>query len=745
MEETSGGRNAREVPSIVGQWREQCARDFTNLLDAIRVSTETVTLVVDPDLLGPLRLVLGEDLSLLQTYGVGRMILLTPDSWDFRELDVDSPYVVYLVRPVPTWMRIIASHVQEHSRKTRTWPITASARSSEAAFTTLSYLTPAGSSQNSALYDPVHAPAGTTQFAIIFTPQCSIVCDRVLEEEGVKGMVGIYEYALHLLPYGDLQRTYGTITNIKGRGLHAQTVADLLLRYTQEEAESKKKRGVPTTGGADAEAEADADNDNDGTDSSKKKGLKSRKTSPRGKSTVPTRIDALILLDRSLDLVTPLATQFTYEGIIAEVLGIDHGSTEADPGVVPVPGADEDEGGKGGRRGRGRGNEGRGGGRGRGRGRGREAGKNGAGGDEDSDAASDEKVRISLYGAGALFNDLRDVNFAALRQVMQDKARVITPKYLVGRHVPLWTLSQNEKEGYLLPESELQSLLPEFASLQTDYQSLQMHTNLADKVLQATRHPAFIARLQFEQRLVATGDVARNPLLEQAVRAGEQLVKVLRLLCLSSVVGGGLPRPAYDRYRAMILDKYGMHHICTLDNLESAGLLTPLIGKPMFPKLRELMRLVVPEAQNGQPLDIAYTHSGYAPLSVRLVEAAANDGWQGGELKRLHNVLGPVFEYAVNEDGDVLSGDGASSSSQSKDGKTRRRDRTLSPRDRSPRSGQDNVEPKVALVFIIGGMTHAEAAALRWLSSRGRTQYLIGTTKLLTGDTFIEPLIEEIF
>lgn len=118
----------------------------------LQVSTETVTLVVDPDLLGPLRLVLGEDLSLLQTYGVGRMILLTPDSWDFRELDVDSPYVVYLVRPVPTWMRIIASHVQEHSRKTRTWPITASARSSEAAFTTLSYLTPAGSSQNSGSY-----------------------------------------------------------------------------------------------------------------------------------------------------------------------------------------------------------------------------------------------------------------------------------------------------------------------------------------------------------------------------------------------------------------------------------------------------------------------------------------------------------------------------------------------------------------------------------------------------------------
>ncbi len=50
-----------------------------------------------------------------------------------------------------------------------------------------------------------------------------------------------------------------------------------------------------------------------------------------------------------------------------------------------------------------------------------------------------------------------------------------------------------------------------------------------------------------------------------------------------------------------------------------------ITGKPMFPKLRELLRLVVPEAQNGQPLDMAYTHSGFAmhsPLRVCVVCAA---------------------------------------------------------------------------------------------------------------------------
>ena len=33
-------------------------------------------------------------------------------------------------------------------------------------------------------------------------------------------------------------------------------------------------------------------------------------------------IDTLILLDRTVDLVTPLSTQLTYEGLIDEIYGI---------------------------------------------------------------------------------------------------------------------------------------------------------------------------------------------------------------------------------------------------------------------------------------------------------------------------------------------------------------------------------------------------------------------------------------
>lgn len=37
------------------------------------------------------------------------------------------------------------------------------------------------------------------------------------------------------------------------------------------------------------------------------------------------QVDALILIDRDVDKVSPLCTQLTYEGLIDEVFGINHG------------------------------------------------------------------------------------------------------------------------------------------------------------------------------------------------------------------------------------------------------------------------------------------------------------------------------------------------------------------------------------------------------------------------------------
>ena len=44
----------------------------------------------------------------------------------------------------------------------------------------------------------------------------------------------------------------------------------------------------------------------------------------QGSSDTAPQIDAIVLLDRAVDLLTPLCTQLTYEALIDEVYGIKY-------------------------------------------------------------------------------------------------------------------------------------------------------------------------------------------------------------------------------------------------------------------------------------------------------------------------------------------------------------------------------------------------------------------------------------
>jgi vacuolar protein sorting-associated protein 33A len=46
---------------------------------------------------------------------------------------------------------------------------------------------------------------------------------------------------------------------------------------------------------------------------------------PTGLSAQSEQIDALIVLDRGVDMITPLLTQLTYEGLVDELIGIKNG------------------------------------------------------------------------------------------------------------------------------------------------------------------------------------------------------------------------------------------------------------------------------------------------------------------------------------------------------------------------------------------------------------------------------------
>lgn len=86
-----------------------------------------------------------------------------------------------------------------------------------------------------------------------------------------------------------LQRAFGLFPRIIGKGNAAKRLADLLKRHRQS---------------------------SHGT---------------YGDLELSDQVDGLIILDRSVDWVTPMCTQLTYEGLLSEYIGIKNSHIEVDP------------------------------------------------------------------------------------------------------------------------------------------------------------------------------------------------------------------------------------------------------------------------------------------------------------------------------------------------------------------------------------------------------------------------------
>ena len=83
-----------------------------------------------------------------------------------------------------------------------------------------------------------------------------------------------------------LESRFGIIPTIKGKGASAKKVADIIVRMRRELPEESCGEGEEQ------------------------------------------EIDELILVDRESDLVTPMLTQLTYEGLIDDIYGISNGIVE---------------------------------------------------------------------------------------------------------------------------------------------------------------------------------------------------------------------------------------------------------------------------------------------------------------------------------------------------------------------------------------------------------------------------------
>lgn len=192
---------------------------------------------------------------------------------------------------------------------------------------------------------------------------------------------------------------------------------------------------------------------------------------------------------------------------------------------------------------------------------------------------------------------------------------------------------------------------------------------------------------------------------------------MLRLLCLQSLTQNGLKKSLYESFRRDIVQSYGIESLLILNNLDRCGLLKrqgegrKWNWKSISSGLSLYRDDIMEQPEEKTRTDIHAVHSGYAPLSVALIERAVADDGTGW------NSISDILDSLPGERKEVHQ------------------------------KGAMDTQPgkKVILVFFIGGITFAEISAIRYLNDISQDcEFIIATTKLINGDTFLENLIEDI-
>ena len=627
-------------------------------------------LVLD-EKIGPLlRHIVPEGSSLLRDFGVVNFGSLRGHHTDFMDAYDALKHVIFVVRPTLSQMRLLADMLDEMT-----------------AFDVIS----------------MHPEL---QLHVCFVPNRSMVCEQLLERYGLLEKVSILELPLGFVPMdtdfvsletefvfrqsfltGDasplasiaaalhrMQILYGPIPHVWGKGSGASLVVRRMLELRVEERET-------LAGWSD--------------------------------------IEGLVILDRVVDLISPLVTPLTYESLVDEIIGIDNNVVKVPYHLISSKSSEQEE----------------------------EEGSSSTIAPRDPN----EIVTIPLNSSDAIYNDSRGMNIQHLASYFQRRASDLRNIYA--------SFKQNKDASIPEVHDFVKTHMPD---LTEGTKALSVHLGLMERLKETTDAAEFQEFWQVEQGCLEGED--RLDVVEELTLEGkaEDKYRILRLLALHSLSQGGIRASRYDAIRREIVQSYGFEMLLTLDNLEKVGLLkrresrwveTSSSSSHEWDVLNRTLNLTAERVETLNPTDMAYVTSGYAPLSCRLVEAIGRHGGWNQIREALDVLPGPSFQFTVPEDFEATEGipdmldhdiGGRKNPKQTSSLSSAQEEQKSSASQTSLLSRTNTKKTKpVLFVFIVGGISYVEIAALRFLSNSESFPYtlLIGSTKTINGKSFLKSMV----
>ncbi len=471
----------------------------------------------------------------------------------------------------------------------------------------------------------------------------------------------------------------------------------------------------------------------------------------------------LIIIERSVDFITPLLTQLTYEGLIDEFYGISSNQVEVPNSVVSLTSNRTPT---------------------------TNSNSNSNSITIGSSSIHDKKTRkITLNSTDSLFNEIRDLNFSQVGLILNKKARFL----------------QNELETRHSAKtvSAIKEFVNKLGPLQQEQNNLKIHTNLAGEIMKkfqlqlTVNDPSsssnlnenenenelidskvliFNKNLEIQQNMISDSlDLnTLHSLIEELIYQSSSIEIILRLLCLETLSHNGIQDKNYQFFKKNILQTYGYKHILTFQNLFKLKLLYSKSYPPKSITIRDWITLrsklsLISDEQNDDeiPKDITFSYSGYAPLSIRLIQgifdksiikssafltsssrAFSTTGWKGLEdiTKCISGDL--IDKNPINIHTSSITNKTSTSTTTTTQTNTSTAVSINTPSILSNISLKNKQQGlNTCVLFFLGGITFAEVAALNFyfemLKKNGDDkQFIIATTGIINGNQIVSSAIE---
>ena len=277
------------------------------------------------------------------------------------------------------------------------------------------------------------------------------------------------------------------------------------------------------------------------------------------------------IFDRSVDMITPLCSNFIYEGLVDEFFGINLN-------IIKVPSEIL--------------------------------------GKKLKENKNKEEKKVDLSKKDKFYTQIKDYNF--------NKIKIFFSKRLKEHSKML-----EESKETSLDLNQIQESMEKIKIVSEERNSLKTQLNLAEHISKTKKLPKEQLFLFYEQTLLL-GETPSTffESIEDEIAIKGDLYKIIRIISLYSLINGGIKNKLYDQIKIDLINIYGFQEIFFLNNLEKLNILKYYNSSNIFYyDLNKKLELINESVDFINPNDTSYSFSGYCPIFIRLIEKAISKGW----------------------------------------------------------------------------------------------------------------------